>query len=178
MKIKRLVSMMMVTAMVLVITNVAGCSKSSKDTSSNSAGNEELLTIDIYDAAANYQGVQSGWFAKVVKDRFNMELNIIAPQVAGEAVYQTRAATGNLGDIVLLDAGDFMECVQNGLVKDISKDIFNYDNLNDYKNQIETYNKNLPDNKDGKIYGIPTQMTNTSPTSYSQADYPSKHYHS
>ncbi len=40
---------------------------------------DELLTIDIYDAAANYHGIQTGWFAKVVNDRFNIELNIIAP---------------------------------------------------------------------------------------------------
>ena len=36
-----------------------------------------LLTIDVYDDAANYNGIQTGWFAKVIKDRFNIELNII-----------------------------------------------------------------------------------------------------
>ena len=48
-----------------------------------------------YDVAANYQGMQTGWFAKVVKDRFNIELNIIAPQVAGDTIFQTRASSGN-----------------------------------------------------------------------------------
>ena len=65
------------------------------------AEEKELLTIDIYDDAANYHGVQTGWFAKVVKDRFNLELNIIAPQVAGSAVYATRAEDGHLGDIII-----------------------------------------------------------------------------
>ena len=78
---------------------------------------EAPMTIEIYDAAANFHGIQTGWFAKVVKDRFNIELNIIAPQVAGAAIYQTRAATGNLGDIVILDKGDFLDCLQNGLMK-------------------------------------------------------------
>ena len=43
---------------------------------------KEFITVDVFDAPANFQGIQSGWFAKVVKDRFNMELNIIAPNVA------------------------------------------------------------------------------------------------
>lgn len=63
------------------------------------------MTIEIFDVAANYQGVQTGWFAKVVKDRFNIELNIIAPQVAGDAIYQTRSSSGNLGDILILESG-------------------------------------------------------------------------
>ena len=35
------------------------------------------MTLEIFDVAANYQGMQTGWFAKVVKDKFNIELNII-----------------------------------------------------------------------------------------------------
>ena len=52
------------------------------------------LTIEIYDKAANYQGIQAGWFGKVLKDKFNIQLNIIAPQVSGDAnsLYQTRSA--------------------------------------------------------------------------------------
>ena len=63
------------------------------------------MTIEIYDKAANYQGIQAGWFGKVLKDKFNIQLNIIAPQVSGDAnsLYQTRSASGNLGDIVIID---------------------------------------------------------------------------
>ena len=43
----------------------------------------EPLTIDVFDSQANFQGTQTGWFAKIVKDKFNIELNIIAPNVAG-----------------------------------------------------------------------------------------------
>lgn len=132
------------------------------------ASDKEPMTIEIYDVAANYQGVQTGWFDKVVKDRFNLELNIIAPQVAGDAVYQTRASTGNLGDIVILDPTDFADCLAAGLIKDISGEIGNYSNLMDYKEQIDVYNNGLPGNEEGKTYGIPCEMMNTSPTSYSQ----------
>ena len=132
------------------------------------ASDKEPMTIEIYDVAANYQGIQSGWFDKVVKDRFNLELNIIAPQVAGDAIYQTRASTGNLGDIVILDPTDFTDCLAAGLIKDISGEIGNYSNLMDYKEQIDVYNNGLPGNEEGRTYGIPCEMMNTSPTSYSQ----------
>ena len=55
-------------------------------------GSERVsLTIDFYDDAANYNGIQTGWFAKVVKDKFNIELNIIASQVVGNTIYATRS---------------------------------------------------------------------------------------
>ncbi len=135
--------------------------------SSTSGADKELMTIDIYDVAANYQGNQTGWFDKVVKDRFNLQLNIIAPQVAGDAIYQTRSADGNLGDIVILDSTDFADCLAAGLIKDISGEIGNYENLMDYKDQIDTFNNGLS-GANGGTYGIPCQMTNTSPTTYSQ----------
>ncbi len=139
-----------------------------EDKGTAAISHDKQLTIDIYDVAANYQGLQSGWFDKVVKDRFNLALNILAPQVAGDALYQTRISSGNLGDIVVLEPTDFSDCVQNGLIKDISAEITNWSNLMDYADQIGVFNKGLPGNDAGKTYGIPCQMTNTSPTSYSQ----------
>ena len=153
---KKLVALFLVVAM--AVSCFAGCGKKSGDT----------MVIEVYDVAANYQGTQTGWFAKVVKDRFDIELNIIAPQVAGDQIYQTRTSSGNLGDIILLDGTDFADCVKAGLVKDISAEIKETTYLKDYMDQINTYNKGLPDNADGKTYGIPAQMTNTSPSSYSQ----------
>ena len=182
MKGKKLISLLAATAM--LVSTLAGCGGSadtatdpgtaatttdttSTDTASNDAGGGGTMEIEVYDAAANYQGLQTGWFEKVVKDRFDIDLNIIAPQVAGDAIYQTRTSAGNLGDIVLLDAVDFADCVKAGLIKDISADLPNYSNLNAYADQIKVYNQGLEGNN-GEIYGIPTQMMNTSPTSYSQ----------
>ena len=123
---------------------------------------QELMTIDFYDDAANYHGIQTGWFAKVVKDRFNIELNIIAPQVAGEAVYATRAAEGNLGDVIIMDKTKFVNCVSAGLVRDISDKLPECEYLLPFMLQIETFNKNIGA-PEGVVYGIPDQMTDTSP---------------
>ncbi len=191
MKGKRFVSLFAATAM--VIATVAGCgggaqpagdstqpagdssqpaaTEEKKDDGAAAADTQaasgETMQIEVYDAAANYQGLQTGWFDKVVKDRFNIDLNIIAPQVAGDAIYQTRTSSGNLGDIVLLDSVDFADCVKAGLIKDITADLPNYSNLNGYIDQINVYNSGLEGNS-GQIFGIPTQMMNTSPTSYSE----------
>ena len=188
MKAKKLISLLAATA--LLVSTLAGCSNSGSGTTAQqpadagttttttssdsgstdtaaAADSGDAMEIEVYDAAANYQGLQTGWFDKVVKDRFNIALNIIAPQVAGDAIYQTRTSSGNLGDIVLLDSVDFADCVKAGLIKDISADLPNYSNLNAFADQISTYNSGLEGNN-GEVYGIPTQMLNTSPTSYSQ----------
>ncbi|MCR4788639.1 MAG: sugar ABC transporter substrate-binding protein [Lachnospiraceae bacterium] len=188
MKAKKLISLLAATA--LLVSTLAGCGNSGSGTAAQqpadagttttttssdsgstdtaaAADSGDAMEIEVYDAAANYQGLQTGWFDKVVKDRFNIALNIISPQVAGDAIYQTRTSSGNLGDIVLLDSVDFADCVKAGLIKDISADLPNYSNLNAFADQISTYNSGLEGNN-GEVYGIPTQMLNTSPTSYSQ----------
>jgi len=183
MKLRKLLSALL--AIVMVAATLAGCEQTSKTSSTptpaassntepasstpSSGGKfDKLITIENFNVAANYQGVQSGWFGKVLKDNLNIELNIIAPQVAGGAIYQTRASSGNLGDIVLLERADFADCVASGLIKDITNEIYNCPNLMVFKEQIEAYNKTIPGNDSGKIYGIPVEMTNTSPLSYSQ----------
>ncbi|MBR4345281.1 MAG: sugar ABC transporter substrate-binding protein [Lachnospiraceae bacterium] len=138
------------------------------ETENQGSAQKELLRIEIYDKAANYQGVQTGWFAEVVKERFNLELNIIAPQVAGEAIYQTRVSTGNLGDIVILDQTEFNDCLSQGLIREITNEYKNSKYLKEFDKQIMNFNNGIPGNTEGKVYGFPTEMTNTSPTERSE----------
>ena len=170
---------------------VTGCSKGNNTVNNTPAGTNsqsgtdspttpvsgeidhtKTLTLEVYDVAANYQGMQSGWFAKVIKDKFNLELNIIAPQASGngEALYQTRTAAGKLGDIILLDNSPLQDCIKAGLIADISSDVQNSTNLSQYYDQYKTYNAGLEGNSEGKIYGMPCQITNTSPTTYSDTE--------
>lgn len=153
---------------VMAVSAALLCSCGNGKKVSKAGDDNAPMTFEIYDVAANYQGMQSGWFAKVVKDKFNIELNIIAPQVAGDSIYQLRASSGNLGDIVLLEATQFNDCLEAGLIKDISAEIKNCPNLMKFNDQISTFNKGLPGNSAGKYYGIPTEMTDTSPTTVTQ----------
>lgn len=135
-------------------------------TAAPAVNHDEELTIEIYDVAANYQGLQAGWYGKVLKDKFNIVLNIIAPQVSGDAasLYQTRTASGNLGDIVILDNADLAECADVGLIADLSGEIQNYPNLMRYEEQIMAFNKGLGDGT--HVYAIPTEMNTNGPTAY------------
>lgn len=148
---KRLLSVLLVFAMVLSMGLISAMAE------------EEPLVIDIYDEAANYNGTQTGWFAKVVKDRFNIELNIIAPQVVGNEVEATRLADGNLGDIIICDKAKMPGYVSAGVVRDISDKLPECANIMKFQKQIDTYNGGL-DVEEGQIYGIPTEMMDTSPT--------------
>ena len=107
------------------------------------AEERELLTIDVYDDAANLNGLQTGWFAKLIKDKFNIELNIIASQVIGNTIYATRSQEGNLGDILVVDKSKFPEIVEAGLAKDISDKLPECENIMKFKTQIDVFNKGL-----------------------------------
>ncbi len=132
---------------------------------------DDTLTIEVYDVAANYQGMQTGWYAKEIKDRFNIELNIVAPQVSGDAasLYQTRCASGDLGDIIILDNADMQDCVDVGLIADISEDLPNYENIMKYEEQINLFNDAMNEaiGKEG-IYAIPAEMNSNGPTEYKE----------
>ena len=74
-----------------LVVSVVGCG--------NFGGKKsETITLDVYSQLANYSGVQTGWIADILKEKFNVKLNII-PE--GDGVYETRMEEGNLGDIVV-----------------------------------------------------------------------------
>ncbi|OYP21348.1 hypothetical protein CG709_07990, partial [Lachnotalea glycerini] len=188
MKNGKVVSKLLAVVLSLFIV-LTGCS--ANDTASRETGSEavtenssvteadsDLLELEVYSVAANYQGEQSGWFAKIIQDKFNIKLNIIAPQVSGDgkALYQTRCASGDLGDIIILDNSDFQDCVQAGLIADITNELQTTTNLKTYTEQIKTYNSNLKGEDGTKLYGIPCNMTNTSPVSYTHCTLPTNRY--
>lgn len=148
--------------------SAAGTSTASASSSGSSAADRTPLTLEIYDNAANYQGEQTGWFAKIVKDKFNLTLNILSPQVAGDQLYKTRSASGSLGDIVVIDNSQMEECIPAGLLTDLTDMIKDYPNLAKYvDNHYKLFNSSFKKaNPEGKIYGLPTLMADTSPTAY------------
>ena len=83
--------------------------------------------------------------------------------MAGNSVYSTRAEEGNLGDIVVVDKKDFSDLLKAGLVREITDKLVECENIMQFKTQIDVYNKGLT-GEDGKYYGIPSEMTDTSPT--------------
>lgn len=173
--VKRVLSAALCGAM--AVSMLAGCGdKSSSVSGTESASNEkypETLTIDVFDSQANFQGIQSGWFAKVVKDKFNMELNIIAPNVAGggDTLYQTRSANGNLGDLIItnLDNSRLKDLVEAGLVLDMTDYVSDCENLQNYMTAIEE--ASALSGEDG-LWAVPSEVSNLKSTDPCEATDP------
>jgi putative aldouronate transport system substrate-binding protein len=155
----------------LMTVSIAGCSNStdtlksggegaSSENSSDDAS--KTIQLDMFSALANYQGIQSGWYAKILKDKFNIELNIIAPNVAGggDQLYQTRSAAGNLGDIVIVRNDQMKDCINAGIIMDITDYITDKENLNKYSLAIDNLKNYLGTDK---VYAIPTNASTESP---------------
>lgn len=156
----------------LLLTSTLGLFGCSSGQTSQAKVYEEPLVIDVFDSLANYQGMQSGWFAKLVKDKFNMELNIIAPNVSGggDTLYRTRAAAGNLGDLIICSGqnNNLQDLVTAGLVIDM-QDYLKDAEIMKYEKAI----RNLNDPVDSTaIYAIPSSVSFQSCTQPSESGDP------
>ena len=92
------------------------------------------VTLTMFSGLANYAGEQQGWFAKELKDRFNVTLKIVSTNVDGNA-WTAGVAAGDLGDIICLgDMGDqFIEALNADLLLDWNDvDLTPYENINAY----------------------------------------------
>lgn len=153
----RLLSIM--TACIMTFTLV-GCGSKAKSTSDQASKNDlkdiipkNTVTLNVYDELANFSGEQIGWFGKIMKDKFNVKLNIVK---SADGVFATRAESGNLGDLVIFgdDSTNYKQAVSGKLLYDWNKD----DLLKDYGPYIEkNMQKALDKNKSisgGTLYGF------------------------
>ncbi|WP_026494979.1 ABC transporter substrate-binding protein [Butyrivibrio sp. WCD3002] len=120
---------------------------------------KETVTLDVYDQLANYSGEQTGWFGKIMLDKFNVKLNIIPEN---DGVYDTRMESGNLGDLVIWgqDGDDYQQAVDKGMLFDWEED----DLLTEYgpyikDNMQAALEKNKGISSDGKLYGFGFDVT-------------------
>jgi multiple sugar transport system substrate-binding protein/putative aldouronate transport system substrate-binding protein len=157
----------MLVAPLLGVLSLAACTPSGPDDAEVASLDQdwsaaEPITIDVFDGVANYQGIQSGWFGKIVKDKFNIELNILAPSVAGggDTLYNTRVAGGELGDLIIVGKGKQAdELVEGGLMLDASPYYESMKNTSAYDTAVQKLNEG----KDG-VYAFPTLVSSIKPT--------------
>ncbi len=161
---KNAVSLVLVS--VLLLSCFSGCS----DNQNSKSKYKDLITIDVFDSLANYQGIQYGWFGKVVEDKFNMRLNIIAPNVAGggSTMFDTRCASGNLGDLIICngDTSTITNLVNSGLIIDMSSYLEGKAIMNRFGTAIESANASF---EGSSVYAIPSEISTGSPTNPSES---------
>lgn len=179
MNLKR--SAILLAAALVASSSLAACGSGDKGSSTPESGGaategatsfpeswDNHIEIDVFGALSNYMGVQTGWFGHLVNEDFNMDLNIIAPNVAGggDTLYNTRVAAGDLGDLIVVDKGKQLdELVAGGLLKDVSE----YYSAMNYTAEFDAAVKELNKDYDGKIYAFPTQVSTLLPTQPSEA---------
>ncbi len=155
-KFRRLLSILILFCLTAAIMQYGAASSSYAFRSSSRY--KKPLTVDVFDSLANYQGLQSGWFAHIVQDKFNMKLNIIAPNITGggNTMYQTRAAAGELGDLIVCDANSNLEdLVTAGLIIDMSQ-YLEGKGIMRYETAIRALNDPVSDTA---IYAVPAEIS-------------------
>jgi multiple sugar transport system substrate-binding protein/putative aldouronate transport system substrate-binding protein len=133
--------------------------------STSSASNLPLLKIDWFDGYGNLlNGLSQGWWANEVKQKFNIQINMICPNVAGggDQLYQTRTAAGYLADIFDVGNAQFGDMIKAGLVMDITSEVQNATNLQKYDLSIKNTCATL--GTGDKIYAIPSNSSLSPPT--------------
>ncbi|WP_276358146.1 hypothetical protein [Cohnella caldifontis] len=177
-------SVLFIASLFVLTVALTGCQSGSKNEEASAApgsspaasqgdsaiDHSKPLTITVFSNAANYQGEQTGWYGKLLKDKFNITLNILAPQVAGDQLYKTRTAAGDLGDILVIDNSQLEELIPAGMIMDLTDKIKNTKYLSQYVDKhFKPFNAGFDKvNPEGKIYAMPTFEADTSPTTYSE----------
>ncbi len=111
---KRMIKVLaLMLALVMSCAVFAGCEPSEKK--------EETITLTVFSELANFSGEQTGWIAKILKDKFNVVMNIV-PSTDG--VFETRMESGSLGDIVVFGADNenYVRAVNAGMLYDWNED--------------------------------------------------------
>ncbi len=161
-----------VCSFLLSLIGMTGCAKFDGKEAAADCPYEDFIVVDVFDFSANYQGIQSGWFGEVVRKKFNMELNIITPNITkgGDTLLEVRAAAGNLGDLIICkgENGQLQDLVNAGLLYDMEDDLQGK-KIMKYHDAIENLNNSVE--QEG-IYAIPSQVSVNEPTEPSEGSEP------
>ncbi|OZG60381.1 ABC transporter substrate-binding protein [Bifidobacterium myosotis] len=166
---KKITSVLAVGLAAAMTFSLAACGS---DTAGEEKDDGSLVTVDVFDSLANQQGEQKGWFAKIVQDKFNLKLNIIAPNVSGgDTVFDTRAASGSLGDLIITGTGNgrLQKLVKANLVTDMTPYYSSMTNVKKYQNAVDAITEQA--GKDG-VWGIPQGVSSSDPSSPSEGMEP------
>lgn len=104
---KRLVSLLLMATMLVTCLGTVGAVAQEE---------REYIEIQVFSELANYSGLQSGWFAHVIKEKFNIGLNMVASNLdGGSTKFATMMVAGDLGDLVYFNENNNSENYQTAI---------------------------------------------------------------
>lgn len=123
------------------------------------ASSNEPITLTVYSQVANYSGLQTGWAADIILEKFNAKLNIV-PESDG--TFQTKMSDKNLGDIIIWgNAGDnYSQALKAGLLYNLEEDNilqeeapYVWENMQDALETNRKLTSKITDSDDKTLYG-------------------------
>ena len=122
---------------------------------------EEPVQLVVYTQMSGYDGIQQGWFAQVMLEKFNVILDIDSCSDIGEGLEQ-----GFLGDIILFGmTGDkYHEAIEKGLLldweaNDLLEEHGSY--ILEHMPEALEHNRNLTP-EEGKVFGFGSSVVTRS----------------
>lgn len=118
--VKNFISLLLVSSICMTVS-LSGCEKSNDGGSAKREKEKESITLEVFNEYGSYHGIQEGWIADILKEKFNVELNI-TPHFPEE--YEKRLKEKDLGDILLFleSATTYGDALKNGLLYDWNHD--------------------------------------------------------
>lgn len=151
---KKAVSLLLTASLLTGVAGfTSGCGSKKKDS-------KEPITLEVYSMLANYSGEQQGWFADLIKEKFNVKLNYIQ---ADDSTFQTRMQNKKLGDIVIFgnDNNEYVQAVKAGVLYNWKEDgllddygTYIKDHMSDALDKNSQLTKKITNNKSDAVYGF------------------------
>lgn len=150
---EKALSMLLATSLVVgTTTALTGCL-------GGGSNSNEPVTLTVYSQLANYSGLQTGWMADLLLEKFNVKLNIVPD---GDGIFQTKMSDKDLGDIVIwggrsdqykqaLEAGLLYDLEEDGLIEEYGQDIVS--GMPDALNTNRELTKTITNGEDDTLYG-------------------------
>ncbi len=146
------------SAIIVLICSLCACTRNtqmegSNETTTQSFIPEETVELRVYSQLSSYSGMQEGWFAQLMLDKFNVKFNIL-PETGN--TYSNGILTGNLGDLIVWgsDGEQYTDAYKAGALLDWNKNGL----LSEHGDNILKYCKTSLDSKTkasgGTTYGI------------------------
>ncbi|RCX21566.1 carbohydrate ABC transporter substrate-binding protein (CUT1 family) [Fontibacillus phaseoli] len=137
-------------AATLLLLASVGCN--SEQSGKDDNGNSKLI---IYSESATYEGPVDGYMGKYLEDKANVALNVVPNSVGGSSRFETKLATGDLGNlIVFTSAADFKKAIDAGAVLDLKDELKNLPNIARFSKAVDRVKNSF-----GGVYGIPTGVS-------------------
>ncbi|WP_019909119.1 extracellular solute-binding protein [Paenibacillus sp. HW567] len=136
----------LVSAAAVLLLALAGCNSDKRG-----KGEEQVANLTIYTESATYEGPVGGYMGKYLKDKLNVALNVVPNAVGGSSRFETKLATGDLGDLVVFSsADDFKKAIDAGAVLDLKDELANLPNIARFGEAMDRMKSSF-----GGAYGVP-----------------------